>query len=509
MNPRSIIDEYLFPNINAMLLITIRENDVLYGGRGRRHFHRVANQRFLELVKMSRKEYHESRCKKAVAKRIVNEWKGQAPPGRFLQQDPKTEKWYEIKEAKIMEKTCQALRDLKRERGPAGVKQGITERMVDPWDTPVPYQQMPPVHMQPPKNGQMPGGHQMPAQGHHAYQPGGPWMSQGMYAPAPMVPPGMVPTQMPPPYMARPATAMPSAGSSAGMGQGPDTSNGAIAMKRQESLKEDEKNEWAMKPSPLKGEDAKSEDEKMATVPVVDETSVKEQDDEMDTTTEGKAEAKPESESGDQPKSVEEAANDMEVETLPQSTETLADDEVPAPTPLAEMTAQLAPSVTSLDATEKTEDEATGPLVPSPAPVQETTPEQIPESAPKVAEEKPVEKEASESQIAPATEPVAEASEATKVPAPETDAEPSVETLEKPTAESKPETQTKAEPAQGPTNDTSTENKAEPTKEDSSNKEENKKEENAKGDKKDSAKDGDGRKNGELEAAALLANMFR
>ena len=475
-----------------------RENDVLYGGRGRRHFHRVANQRFLEMVKMSRKEYHESRCKKAVAKRIVNEWKGQTPPGRFLQQDPKTEKWYEIREAKIMEKTCQALRDLKRERGPAGMKPGISERMVDPWDTPAPYQPMP-THMQPTMNGQMPGGHQMPTQGHHAFQqPGGPWMGQGMYVPAPMVPPGMVPTQMPHPYMARPAPAMPSAGNSPnGMGQGPCATNVSPAMKREEPIKEEEQNEWAMNPSTPKRKDVKNENENMATDPVVDETNVKEYE-EMGTITE----EKPGSESRHEPKSVEEAANDMDVEALTPSTETLPADEVPAPTPLAEMTAELDPTTTTFDAREDKKDEATAPLVPSPAPVQKRTPEERTGKASTVAEEKTA------APIARAMEPDTEATKTPKVPAPKADGKPIVEAVEKPSAESKPDTEAKPEPLQSPAIDTSSDNKAEFTKEDSFNKEESRKEETRSGDKKVS-KDGDDHKKGELEAAALLANMFR
>ena len=224
------------------LIFLFRENDVLYGGRGRRHFHRVANQRFLELVKMSRKEYLESRCKKAVAKRIVKEWKEQTPPGRFLQQDPKTEKWYEISESKIMEKTCQALRDMKRERGPAGVKHGISDRMVDPWDGTGQQQLMNgPMHHQRLNNGPMPPGqtlpHPPPPPGHHHHHPyghpppGAPWMGQpSMYPPPqPMMQGGsggggqMMPPQMPP-YVPMPPQPMP-VGTAAGMGQGSPTNS--------------------------------------------------------------------------------------------------------------------------------------------------------------------------------------------------------------------------------------------------------------------------------------------
>ena len=120
-----------------------RENDVLYGGRGRKHFHRVANQRFLDLIKYSRQEYQASRSKKRVALGIIMQWRRQAPPGRFLQQNSKDNKWYEIAQSKILEKTCQALRDLKRERGPGGVRPTIADRMVDPRMEPAlpPHQQ--------------------------------------------------------------------------------------------------------------------------------------------------------------------------------------------------------------------------------------------------------------------------------------------------------------------------------------------------------------------------------
>lgn len=201
------------------MFCALRENDVLYGGRGRRHFHRLANQRFLELVKLCRKEYHESRCKKAVAQRIVKEWQGQSPPGRFLQQDPKTEKWYEIKMAKIMEKTCQALRDLKRERGPAGVKQGISDRMVDPWDKANErgYAKRPMQQQQQPLNGQP-----MPLQLHQPYphHHSGTWMGQpSMYPPHQMGAGGIIAPPPPMPYV--PVTQHPIPGDhAAGIGQG-------------------------------------------------------------------------------------------------------------------------------------------------------------------------------------------------------------------------------------------------------------------------------------------------
>mmetsp|Transcript_32388 Transcript_32388/g.67538 ORF Transcript_32388/g.67538 Transcript_32388/m.67538 type:complete len:510 (-) Transcript_32388:762-2291(-) len=92
----------------------------------------MANQRFLDLIKFSREEYQSSRSKKRVAMNIIAQWQHQTPRGRFLQKY-KDQKWYEIPQSKILEKTCQALRDLKRERGPGGMRPStIADRMVDP-----------------------------------------------------------------------------------------------------------------------------------------------------------------------------------------------------------------------------------------------------------------------------------------------------------------------------------------------------------------------------------------
>jgi len=183
-----------------------QDNDVLYGGRGRKHFHRVANQRFLELIKFSREEYQSSRSKKRVAINIISKWRNQHPQGRFLQQS-KDDRWFEIPEAKILEKTCQALRDLKRERGPGGVRSTIADRMVDPrgnGQKPAlvrpqqgpPHNQHPAAPTGPPFRPPHPNG--PPMMTHHGHGPPPHWApypphhSRGMYPPqhGPRPPPG-------------------------------------------------------------------------------------------------------------------------------------------------------------------------------------------------------------------------------------------------------------------------------------------------------------------------------
>lgn len=441
---------------------------------------------------MSRKEYHESRCKKAVAKRIVNEWKAQTPPGRFLQQDPKTEHWYAIKESKIMEKTCQALRDLKRERGPAGVKQGISDRMVDPWEKPVPYQQMQPHMngpMHPSMNGQM-HGHQMPPQGHHPYQPGGPWMGQGMYAHQTIAPTGMVPQQMPPPYMARPPPphTQVAASGSTGMVQETATTNGMTDRGAVVLPEEHENNEVDINVGHM---EIKNGNEAIKTDPIVEETEAKRGDEKEET--DSPAEQKTE------PTSVEEAANDMEVETLPPSGDvpTLATEEVPAPTPLAEMTLQYAPAVapTEENRQDTKEDDGMEPSTEAPVPVADAAPDQKPEITSTSAQENGMEKQIAEDQSPVAPDPGAETTGTPELP--------TAERVETPAGESKLETKAESEKARETPKDSAGESKAESAKEDSFKKNE------SKSGGKDSAKDGDNHKKGELEAAALLANMFR
>ena len=94
--------------------IQVMSNDVLYSGRGRKFFHHPANQRFQDYIKQCRYAYWNTQSsKKQVALQIIQNWRQQTPPGRFLELKAKDE-WYEMPEDRVLEKVCQALRDLKR-----------------------------------------------------------------------------------------------------------------------------------------------------------------------------------------------------------------------------------------------------------------------------------------------------------------------------------------------------------------------------------------------------------
>jgi hypothetical protein len=119
---------------NDVIVTDLREYDVLYGGRGRKYFKRPANFQFQNWMKKRKEQYWQStNSKREVAWQIIQEWQNQFdPPGRFLQPMPPslggkegsgqqegydyTEKWRVVPDDRVLEKTCQALRDLKRER---------------------------------------------------------------------------------------------------------------------------------------------------------------------------------------------------------------------------------------------------------------------------------------------------------------------------------------------------------------------------------------------------------
>jgi hypothetical protein len=86
----------MFPSHIALSLHSV--NDVLCGGKGRAHH---TNRRFRAILKSSREKYKESVDKNTFRESIMEEWKSQDPPGRFLQQDADTEEWFQI-ESKMM-----------------------------------------------------------------------------------------------------------------------------------------------------------------------------------------------------------------------------------------------------------------------------------------------------------------------------------------------------------------------------------------------------------------------
>ena len=450
---------------------------------------------------MSRKEYHESRCKKAVAKRIVKEWREQTPPGRFLQQDPKTEKWYEIKESKIMEKTCQALRDMKRERGPAGVKHGISDRMVDPWDRSAQPHMNGPMHQHQHMNGPMPG-QPMPLQGHHPYahHTGAPWMGQpSMYPPHQMMQggggAGMMTPQMAP-YVPIPPPAMPM-GTPAGMGQGPPA---AIP----ESVNKESPTHAAEAATEKMGDDKPGEQQPIATVQEAENIPKSLMEEKQQPSPSFKEEIEP--------------VTEMEVEqvTFPppdaasvpnETTEKAVEEEPPAPVETA--ASEAAPFLMSVDKEEmnnspetkeepKVDEESAlvETVVPQPElDVSVPEPDKLPEpSKMKEHEEKEEMKTPVETSELPPVVKEKGTEKAATQPAEEDKTEDSrlQEESKKFTSPEEKSTPTEEKAADVSTGETTP-------------KEDEKKE----GDKAATDEKDDNRKKGELEAAALLANMFR
>jgi hypothetical protein len=90
------------------------ENDVLYGGKGRAHQTKLANQTFLAILKSSRERYNESdsSSQKTFVESIMEEWKSLDPPGRFLQRD--ADKWFEIDPKVMTRKIRRSFYDLNR-----------------------------------------------------------------------------------------------------------------------------------------------------------------------------------------------------------------------------------------------------------------------------------------------------------------------------------------------------------------------------------------------------------
>jgi hypothetical protein len=96
---RAGLQEGNIPSHIALSLHSV--NDVLYGGGGRTHHNRSANERFRGELKELGAKYSESKDKKAFLESIMKEWKNQNPAGRFLQQDTDTKEWFEM-EPKVM-----------------------------------------------------------------------------------------------------------------------------------------------------------------------------------------------------------------------------------------------------------------------------------------------------------------------------------------------------------------------------------------------------------------------
>ena len=87
-------------------------HDVLCGRGGGTNNH-VGNAHWRMLVAANKELYVTlpKRQKMLLSKSIVNAVRSQAPPGRFLQKDSKTDKWYDVGDQRAQEKTSQALRE--------------------------------------------------------------------------------------------------------------------------------------------------------------------------------------------------------------------------------------------------------------------------------------------------------------------------------------------------------------------------------------------------------------
>ena len=90
-----------------------RRHDVL-SGRGALISNHPGNEYFRYLVRLSKLRYLESKTqseKKIIILQIIQTIEAQSPPGRFLQLDAKTRKWYLTSFEQAKRKTGQALRE--------------------------------------------------------------------------------------------------------------------------------------------------------------------------------------------------------------------------------------------------------------------------------------------------------------------------------------------------------------------------------------------------------------
>ncbi len=87
-------------------------HDVLCGRGGGTNNH-IGNSHWRMLVAANKQLYITlpKRQKMLLSRSIVNAVRGQNPPGRFLQKDSKTNKWFDVGDHRAQEKTSQALRE--------------------------------------------------------------------------------------------------------------------------------------------------------------------------------------------------------------------------------------------------------------------------------------------------------------------------------------------------------------------------------------------------------------
>ena len=75
--------------------------------------HHTGNKRYRKMVEGRKVDYVNSKRldKPLVALNIIQRWREQNPPGRFLKFDDKKESWIDVGDKKAREKTSQALRE--------------------------------------------------------------------------------------------------------------------------------------------------------------------------------------------------------------------------------------------------------------------------------------------------------------------------------------------------------------------------------------------------------------
>jgi len=110
-DPTEISLSHLYNNDHPVVGITTPEmNDVLYG-RGGGTNHHVGNRKFRVLIDEFKPRYLKAKRvdKPLIAMEVVNKWRSQKPPGRFLKE--KDKKWCDVGDPRAREKTSQALRE--------------------------------------------------------------------------------------------------------------------------------------------------------------------------------------------------------------------------------------------------------------------------------------------------------------------------------------------------------------------------------------------------------------
>lgn len=129
-------------------------HDVLCGRGGGTNNH-IGNSHWRMLV-AANKELYVSLPKKQkmlLSKSIVNAVRSQNPPGRFLQKDSKSERWYDVGDQRATEKTSQALRegapDIRKKKNTKGEEED-KKTPAPPQSAPIPPQGPPPSAPQPP-----------------------------------------------------------------------------------------------------------------------------------------------------------------------------------------------------------------------------------------------------------------------------------------------------------------------------------------------------------------------